>query len=303
VVKRHQRKAERPAGRDSAERTERRRLIAQVREANEHLVIANLRAQTLSEEAEHAYQRVRVQYAATRILADSPSLSDVYPRILQTVAEGAGWEFGAPWEVDRESHELRCKEVWHPVGSQVARLERLVGHLLDVTRIRAGRLDLELEDLEFSGIVQAAVDRVRGELKDGDLILRLSPASGCSDRLRLDQIVTNLLSNAVKYGEGKPIEVLLEPEDDTVRLSVTDHGIGIAPESQKRLFEPFERAVSRRHYGGFGLGLWITRQIVDAMRGQISVDSRPGQGSTFSVVIPRTLSLTPSNRRAEASAT
>jgi signal transduction histidine kinase len=209
-------------------------------------------------------------------------------------------------EADRYSESLPRQWVTQRVGQardQVARLERLVGHLLDVTRIRAGRLDLELEDLDFSSIVQAAVDRVRGELKDRDVILRLSPVSGRSDRLRLDQIVTNLFSNAVKYGEGKPIEVLLEPEGDTVRLSVTDHGIGIAQENQKRLFEPFERAVSRRQYGGFGLGLWITRQIVDAMRGHISVDSRPGQGSTFSVVVPRTLSLTPSNKPAEARVT
>ncbi len=95
----------------------------------------------------------------------------------------------------------------------------------------------------------------------------------------------------------------LEANGNAVRLSVTDHGIGIDPENQKRIFEPFERAVSKRQYGGFGLGLWITRQIVDAMRGHISVASRPGQGSTFSVVVPRTLLLTPSNKAAEASVT
>ncbi len=120
MVKRQQRKADRPTGHDdSADQPEQQRLIDQVREANDHLVIANLRSQTLSEEAAHAYQRVSVQYAATRILAEAPSLTDVYPRILQAVAEGAGWEFGALWEVDRESHELRCKEVWHPVGGNL----------------------------------------------------------------------------------------------------------------------------------------------------------------------------------------
>src|SRR5712692_1999288 len=119
VVKRRQRKAERPTGHDSAEQPEQQRLIDQVREANDHLVIANLRSHTLSEEVEHAYQRVRVQYAATSILAESPSLTDLYPKILQAVAEGAGWEFGALWQVDRESHELRCKEVWHPASGNL----------------------------------------------------------------------------------------------------------------------------------------------------------------------------------------
>jgi PAS domain S-box-containing protein len=209
-------------------------------------------------------------------------------------------------EAERQSESLPREWVSRRVGQardQVARLERLVGNLLDVTRISAGRLDLELEDLDFGSIVQETVDRFRNELKNLDVTLRLTPAIGRSDKLRLDQIVSNLLRNAVNYGEGKPIEVSLEANGNTVRLSVTDHGIGIDPENQKRIFEPFERAVSKRRYGGFGLGLWITRQIVDAMRGHISVDSWPGQGSTFSVVVPRTLSPTPSNKAAETSIT
>jgi PAS domain S-box-containing protein len=94
-------------------------LMGQVREANEHLVVANLRSQTLAEKAEHAYQRLSLQYAVTTILAESPSLSDVYSRILQAIAEGAGWEFGALWQVERETHELRCKEVWQSAGARV----------------------------------------------------------------------------------------------------------------------------------------------------------------------------------------
>ena len=81
--------------------------------------------------------------------------------------------------------------------------------------------------------------------------------------------------------------VELEGDDATVTLSVTDHGIGIEPENQKRLFERFERAVTRRQYGGFGLGLWITQQIVSAMGGQIAAESRSGEGSTFRVTLPR----------------
>jgi signal transduction histidine kinase len=100
-------------------------------------------------------------------------------------------------------------------------------------------------------------------------------------------VVTNLLSNAVKYGRGNPIQLLTETVEDRVRLSVKDGGIGIAAEDLTRLFNRFERAVSERNYGGFGLGLWISRQIVEAMGGRIHVTSQPGVGSTFTVELPR----------------
>src|SRR6185436_11805061 len=94
-------------------------------------------------------------------------------------------------------------------------------------------------------------------------------------------------ANSLKYGAGKPIEVEAKASDSTVRLAVSDHGIGIAPAKQAQIFERFERAVSLREYGGFGLGLWIVRQITTAMNGEVSVTSRPGEGSTFNVVLPR----------------
>jgi signal transduction histidine kinase len=106
------------------------------------------------------------------------------------------------------------------------------------------------------------------------------------DRLRIDQIVTNLLSNAIKYGQGKPIEVSVKSLGTTARLIVHDSGIGIDPEWQARLFQRFERAVSVRNYGGFGLGLWIVRQIVEAHGGTICLESRLGEGSTFVVDLP-----------------
>jgi signal transduction histidine kinase len=271
--------------------SERDALIVQLREANEHLVVANFRAQTAAEEAEQASH-----VAQEAVHARDDFLSMASHELRNPINALHLQLIGVLREADRYSDSLPSEWVSQRVGQardQVGRLERLVGNLLDVTRIRAGRLDLELEDLDFDSIVQTAVNRFRGELKDRDVIARLSPVTGRSDRLRLDQIVTNLFSNAIKYGKGKPIEVSLEADGDMVRLSVTDGGIGIGPEHQKRIFDPFERAVSKRQYAGFGLGLWITRQIVETMRGHISVDTRPGQGSTFSVVLPRVLSLTP----------
>jgi signal transduction histidine kinase len=170
--------------------------------------------------------------------------------------------------------------------AQVGRITRLLDNLLDVSRLTTGRLDLEPETVDLGSVVHTVVELFRAELDGRQVTVRATEAIGHWDRLRLEQIVMNLLSNAIKYGNGKPIEISLDVDGDRARLSVTDYGIGIDEESQKRLFGRFERAVSGLHYGGFGLGLWITRQIVETMEGQISVESRPGEGSTFSVILP-----------------
>ena len=118
---------------------------------------------------------------------------------------------------------------------------------------------------------------------------------GSWDRLRLEQIVTNLLSNAVKYGAGRPISVEVGAtgpgEDAEVWIAVRDRGIGMSAEDLGRIFGRFERAASERNYGGLGLGLWIVRQVVDAMGGTISVESQPDRGSTFTVRLPRRAAL------------
>lgn len=106
------------------------------------------------------------------------------------------------------------------------------------------------------------------------------------DRMRLEQVVMNLLSNAMKYGEGKPIRVVVEAAGDTAVLAVSDRGIGIAAKDQERIFDRFERAVSVDHYGGLGLGLFVAKQLVEAMGGTIGVDSKEGCGATFTVRLP-----------------
>jgi signal transduction histidine kinase len=114
---------------------------------------------------------------------------------------------------------------------------------------------------------------------------------GFWDRLRLEQILTNLLSNAVKYGAGRPITIdvgATGPEESAqIWLAVRDRGIGMSPDDLGRIFGRFERAVSERNYGGLGLGLWIVRQVVEAMGGIISAESQPARGSTFTVRLPR----------------
>ena len=121
----------------------------------------------------------------------------------------------------------------------------------------------------------------------GPVVVRAEPhVVGRWDRERIEQAIENLVANALKYGQGKPVEIYLRTEGGEVVLQVTDHGVGIDDEHQKRIFDRFERAVSTRDFGGLGLGLWIARRVVEASGGRIAVCSAPGEGAVFTVRLP-----------------
>jgi len=174
--------------------------------------------------------------------------------------------------------------------AQGERLSALTEDLLDVTRITSGRLTLDREEVDLAALADEVAEEQRESAARSGSELRLeapSPVPGLWDRSRLEQVVTNLLSNAVKFGGGQPVTIRVEAAADRATLTVRDEGIGISLADQARIFERFERAVSKQSYGGLGLGLWITRQIVAAHGGRILVESQPGQGSTFRVELPR----------------
>jgi PAS domain S-box-containing protein len=173
---------------------------------------------------------------------------------------------------------------------QTRRISALVNELLDVSRMRLGRLELRYEPLDLAEVAREVSEHLRADVSrsGSDLALDLpGPVQGTWDRTRIEQVVTNLVSNAAKFGQGKPITVRVDGDRARARLRVSDQGIGIAEEHHGRVFDRFERAVAARHFGGLGLGLYIARQIVEAHGGAITVESTPGMGATFTVDLPR----------------
>ena len=180
-------------------------------------------------------------------------------------------------------------ERMHAVKRQLDRLEQLVNALLDVSRLGTGRVELKLEAVDLVEVVHEVVRRVRDEATRQSVVLTVAaaaPVMGRWDRARLDQVVTNLLANAIKYGHGKPVELAVASDGEAAELRVRDYGIGVAVEQHERIFGKFERAASERNYGGLGLGLWITRELVALLRGAVRVESAPGAGATFIVRLP-----------------
>ena len=173
---------------------------------------------------------------------------------------------------------------------QIRNMVRLIDDMLDVTRMRRDALSIRTQPVDLAALARAVVENLRQQAEAaGSAITLEAPAGlhGVWDEFRIEQVLTNLLTNALRYGSGKPVEMVVQPVGEMARVSVRDHGIGIAPEDHERIFEQFERTEgSRQHAPGLGLGLYITRKIVDLHAGQVGVESTPGQGATFVVNLP-----------------
>ncbi|RKH15186.1 PAS domain S-box protein [Corallococcus sp. CA053C] len=177
---------------------------------------------------------------------------------------------------------------------ETKRLGRLVHNLLDLSRLSGGRLELESRPMDLSELAHEVVARHEDQAAAAGCALTVharGAVPGRWDRQRLDRVLTNLVSNALKFGRGQPVEVCVEVDPDArrARLVVRDHGAGIPQEDQPRLFARFERVTTDSRAPGFGLGLYIVRQLVEAHGGTIRVHSRPGEGAEFIVELPATL--------------
>ena len=170
---------------------------------------------------------------------------------------------------------------------QIRSMVRLIDDMLDVSRISSGKLSIRREPVDLAALVRRVAedlapgpDQITVQVQDDAQI------EGFWDGFRVEQIVVNLISNALRYGEGKPVDICLAKTRNSALIEVRDHGIGIGAKDQERIFDAFERVMHQDRTGGLGLGLFITKQLVDAHGGAITLQSQPGHGALFSVTLP-----------------
>ncbi len=179
------------------------------------------------------------------------------------------------------------------VERQANRLTRLIEAMLDVSRIAAGKFRLDRENFDLASVAREVAEMPHLSFAANPAPIRVDAPPHLeirADPLRVEQVLENLLGNALKYGDGKPVDLRVFPEGDgpdaRAVIEVADHGVGIAAEDVDKIFERFERIPSAENIGGLGLGLYITRQIVQAHGGEIGLVSKPGEGSVFRVRLP-----------------
>jgi signal transduction histidine kinase len=169
------------------------------------------------------------------------------------------------------------------------RLARVRDSLLEVSRHRTGRLELEPEDVRLDDLVRTVVRDLADVAVRYGVTLSVRVEEPLHARLDADRVahaLTGIVDNALKFGAGRPVLVHARGENGAARIDVVDHGTGIGSCDQDRIFEPFERAVTSRSFGGLGVGLWTARRILQASGGDVLVASAPGRGATFTIRLP-----------------
>lgn len=185
-----------------------------------------------------------------------------------------------------ESEEL--KRMARYDHAQLERLNRLIDNMLDVSRIDIGKLLPRPVPTDLAPLLSGAVSRFREQLSSAANITLETPPEfwATVDPLLIEQVCANLLNNCAKYAPGKPVSITLKSEPGWIRLTVADQGPGIPAGEQARIFGKFARAEAARGQGGLGLGLYLSREIVEQHGGTISLESRPGHGASFTVSLP-----------------
>lgn len=218
-------------------------------------------------------------------------LDEIREEFLSTAAH----EFKTPLAVIKAYSQLMQKrepdeaQALAVIQRQVDRLSRLVQHLLDTSRLRLDESEGRRERFDLSALAAEVLDRMRPAAPAHQLHLDARPAMVVADRERIGRVLTSLLDNAVRFSPGGgPVEARVEPDEAVVTVSIRDRGLGIPPERQAHVFERYFRAHAGTpaDYGGLGLGLEMSREIVRRHGGQMWFDSAPGLGSTFRFSLP-----------------
>lgn len=173
---------------------------------------------------------------------------------------------------------------------QIKSMIRLINDMSDVSRIQNDKLSILLTETNLSRLVQGIIADLTQQAEATGSSFALdaqADVTGIWDEFRIEQIIINLLTNALRYGDSKPITITLRANSATAELKVRDHGFGIAPAEQARIFEKFERGNTNKASEGLGMGLYIARQLAEAHKGTLVVESILGAGSTFTLTLPR----------------
>lgn len=195
------------------------------------------------------------------------------------------------------SHQLHDGHVPDPkrlakaldvIDRQSEKLAVLVSQLLDVSRLQAGRLLLDRRRTDVVGVVRHVLEEAMPRTRGHALRLRAAGRVAATvDPIRLEQVVTNLVDNAIKYSpSGGPVEVRVSRRAGGVRIAVSDRGIGIPPEHRERIFDRFHQAHQERRLGGMGLGLYISREIVQLHGGTLECEDSSEAGTRMVVIVP-----------------
>lgn len=185
-----------------------------------------------------------------------------------------------------ENHTQNFTKVLESNDHQLERLSRIVNDMLDLSKLKYDNLQLSRSQTNFSDMVKNILNSPPQQINTELLKVSGEQIDGYWDPFRLEQAFLNLLTNAFKYGLGKEVEVKTSQSHGEARISIRDHGIGIKDENLKMVFDQFFRAVHPNDYPGLGLGLFISQKIIQAHGGRISVESKFGEGSTFTIHLP-----------------
>jgi PAS domain S-box-containing protein len=241
-------------------------------------------------------ERKRVEEALKESLREKDEFISICSHELKTPITSMKLQFQLAQRMldDKNSLVYQKENISKRIGmtlKQIEKMSKLIEDMLDVVKIPLGKLEQDKKPLEINEFIeeifahfveQFQVLGIQTSFKKLDHEVYV-----LGDTYRLEQALSNLITNAVKYGDGKPIHVVLESSKDEVSLSVIDEGKGIAPEDLGKIFMRYTRLESKNSASGLGLGLYITKNIIEGHGGKITVESKLGHGSKFMIKLPR----------------
>ncbi len=186
--------------------------------------------------------------------------------------------------------EPRLREIFKIVRRQVDKLNAMVTELLNSVRLEAGDFDLAIEDCDAVGLLREAGETFQAMAPTHALEIHVPPGGAhlrC-DRSRIEQVLNNLIGNAIKFSPpGSTVSMEVEQDERAVTFKVVDEGEGVLPQEREKIFEPFRRSTTHGNVPGVGLGLYVSKRIVEAHGGVIQLSTSPGRGAAFSIVLPK----------------